>query len=213
MKRCQRSRKLCFRLKLITFNTSHTLWQSAFILIPLFREPGAGSFVNSHNRKWSPVVARRFAVVFPDRKGSHKTLVIGYSWSASATLTKSYGEFGPSSDLSPKAFNAKTCNCRQHFLFVKDVLYSTSLQGTNLTRLLSLDVNLHEAIWSSPLHISAKVPNFSLPLDKNWFIPHIQHYDRLSQEHSKISFVGQEQPLVEIHKQLKRIQQSNYYDG
>jgi hypothetical protein len=67
--------------------------------------------VSSQRRRWSPDVASRFAADFPERSGSHSTFVIGYSWSASAILTKSYGEFGPSSaDLSPRGLNAKTCN-------------------------------------------------------------------------------------------------------
>jgi hypothetical protein len=36
---------------------------------------------------------------------------MGYSWSASAILMNSQGEFGPSSvDRSPSGLNARTCN-------------------------------------------------------------------------------------------------------
>lgn len=59
---------------------------SRVMVLPRFAEVSDGS---DHSRRWSPEVARRSVDCFCEDGGSHKSLVTGYEWVASATLVNS----------------------------------------------------------------------------------------------------------------------------
>ena len=76
-------------------------WQSFIDLVIVFEVYEEASLGRDHNLKWSPEVASRSVVCLLDEGGSHRILVTGYAWFASAVLMKS-------KPLSPCGFSGST---------------------------------------------------------------------------------------------------------